>query len=594
MGATTTTLTLDDAAANSGSWWTTSSGSRAKDAAGGSPGVDLFGKTVYITEGRGYGQSRTVTEYSNTTNQLTVSSAWGLTPNTQSRYSFSDHRTNSRGSAYGVFHVPNYNWSNLALEEYVEGSTVTANTWQGQLGSADERTLDTQRFLTGTKIFSLRDTSDIFDSDIKTRAEEPFRAAGLIQLRQRIVQDAFGIGLETQNIQESRVITDRVVENVETGNLLEVGTISWFDPLAQSFLVDPHKYPEGIFIDSVDLWFKTKHDNSGGTDIPVTVELRPNQSGVPSASQIIAKSTVSSADIKIATGTLADLPSAANTATTTNFKFPRPVYLAGGGEYSVVVRSDSIDYELWTAKVGDNKIGTGGETGIAAQIVDSQPHLGSMFKSQNGSTWQPEVNQDMMFRLHKCLFDVSSTGTAIWKSANAVSSATGSFARVGDQLNHSNWSGSDSPLGSAWTNPYNYRLWHKDYMFDRFRVDTTQLDFPSSLVGFEYDAVKEGETTVPNVFDTDPTDGYQAFDINADTIPTNRLKILKDKAGSFVLRGTLSTDNKDITPVVNLERMSLTMMKNLIDNGGLHANTWPRSAVMTDDYSGGNTVGRGS
>ena len=594
MGAGAATITLDDAAANSLSWWTTSSGTRAKDVDGGSPGIDPFGRTVYITEGRGYGQSRTIQSYSNTTNILVVDPVWSLTPNTSSRYSIGEHKTSHRGSVYGVFHLPNYNWANRVLEEYQEAAPAVANVWQSTLATADERTLDTQRFLSGTKIFSLRDTTNIFDSDIKTHAEEPFISSGLIQTRERIILDAYGISLETQNIQDSRVITDRTVEDRATGAQVEIGTISWFDPLAQSFLVDPHKYPEGIFIDSVDLWFKTKHDNTGGTDIPVTVELRPNEAGVPSASQIISQVSVSSEDIKLASGGLADLPSVANTATITNFKFKRPVHLMGGAEYSVVVRSDSIDYEIWTAKIGDNQIGTGGETGIPAQIVDSQPHLGLMFKSQNGSTWQPEVNQDMMFRLRKCEFDVSSSGTAIWKSANAISEATGSFARVGDQLNHTKWTtSSDGVLGNSWTNPYSYRLWHNDFLFDRFRIDTTQLDFPSSSVGFEYDAVKETESTVPSVVAVDPTEGYKPFTINSDVIPDDRLQILKNKSGSFIVRGTITTNNKDITPVINLERLSLTMIKNLIDDGGLHSNTWPRSSIMTDDYSTGNIVGGG-
>ena len=37
-------------------------------------------------------------------------------------------------------------------------------------------------------------------------------------------------------------------------------------------------------------------------------------------------------------------------------------------------------------------------------IVTEQPLLGSLFKSQNGSTWTPSQYEDLKFELHRCKF----------------------------------------------------------------------------------------------------------------------------------------------------------------------------------------------
>jgi hypothetical protein len=81
--------------------------------------------------------------------------------------------------------------------------------------------------------------------------------------------------------------------------------------------------------------------------------------------------------------------------------------------------------------------------------------------------------------------------------------------------------------------------------------------------------------------------------LHTDTIPSTSLDILKDNIGSFVLQGTISTGNENISPMINLERMSLTMIKNLINNGELSSNTWPANYITTDTYSSGNVIGGG-
>ena len=247
------------------------------------------------------------------------------------------------------------------------------------------------------------------------------------------------------------------------------------------------------------------------------------------------------------------------------------------------------------------KVGTGGETGVPAVTIDSQPHMGSLFKSQNGSTWQPEVNQDMMFRIHKCKFETGSVGSAIFRSANAMSHYTPSFGRVLNPLDHVNLPAAAFGAGSFWTTPYGYKfnnMYNSEdggaspngYIYHRFRVDATELNFPSGFTKFEYAAATKDDSDVPNVFTLDPTTGYTQMQMHRDVIPSSSLKILQNKTGSFVFKGTISSDDENISPMINLERLSLTMIRNLVNDGQLYANTWPMNFISTD--AGGGATGQ--
>jgi hypothetical protein len=57
--------------------------------------------------------------------------------------------------------------------------------------------------------------------------------------------------------------------------------MGWYDPLAQSFLISPAQYSQGMFIEKVRVCFKSKHDTA-----PITLQLRPMVNGYPSSTII--------------------------------------------------------------------------------------------------------------------------------------------------------------------------------------------------------------------------------------------------------------------------------------------------------------------
>ena len=91
----------------------------------------------------------------------------------------------------------------------------------------------------------------------------------------------------------------------------------------------------------------------------------------------------------------------------TNFKFNAPVFLSGKTEYAVIVATTSYEYEVFISTLGSADL----KSGIG---IYEQPYLGTMFLSQNTRTWTPQQQSDLTFRLYKCVFDTNSVSTAIF------------------------------------------------------------------------------------------------------------------------------------------------------------------------------------
>jgi len=164
------------------------------------------------------------------------------------------------------------------------------------------------------------------------------------------------------------------------------------DPLSQNFFIDATKYPNGVFLSSVDLFFATKDPT-----IPVSVRIRPVVNGFPDAVNDIPGSIVfvNPQDVNTPSNTsTAVLTSSIGPSTT--FTFDHPVYLPAG-QFSILVAADSNQYTLYASKLGEVQYGT-------TNVVNAVTYSGSLFKSQNASTWVPAPSETMCFILRICDF----------------------------------------------------------------------------------------------------------------------------------------------------------------------------------------------
>ena len=134
--------------------------------------------------------------------------------------------------------------------------------------------------------------------------------------------------------------------------------------------------------------------------MPLIVQLRPMNAGVPSE-QIYPFGEVILDPADVIETHDASIP--------TKVTFPSPVYLNGEAEHAIVMLSNSHEYTAWISRMGEVDVSTLLQPESRQVIVSSQPHLGSLFKSQNGSTWTPSQYEDMKFRLYTASFDDTAT-----------------------------------------------------------------------------------------------------------------------------------------------------------------------------------------
>jgi|LakMenEpi03Aug12_release.lakeMendotaPanAssembly.Ray.scaffolds.fasta_scaffold13322_6 hypothetical protein len=299
------------------------------------------------------------------------------------------------------------------------------------------------------------------------------------------------------------------------------------DPLAQTFFTPnvtvqidgAPKTNYGIYVSSVDLFFAGK-PILADLQLPVTCQIVTVSNGIPTQNVVAAK-TVECKDVKVST-----VPDAANSSTITNFKFDDPVYLEPETEYALVVVSDSPDYYLFISELGGTILGS-----TPPRRVSIQPYVGSLFKSQNSSTWTPIQNQDLMFRIKKCVFNTSGGGTVLFKPRNQFANVN-----VDSLLLH--------------TTLLNHKPTSSNFKFKSNNVSGTQdVQFTYVPVNTKY--------------------SFGADLLTSTATSNRRRRIVRGDANSFIAGVDMNTTDSDMSPLINIERVSLVGYENDINDGSI-------------------------
>ena len=95
--------------------------------------------------------------------------------------------------------------------------------------------------------------------------------------------------------------------------------------------------------------------------------------------------------------------------TPTHFAFDYPVYLQNDTEYALVVETDSVDYELWSSKLGETDIAT-------STVITTQPSLGSVYRSQNTESWTEDIFEDLKFTMYRAEFNTARPAELLLKN----------------------------------------------------------------------------------------------------------------------------------------------------------------------------------
>jgi len=443
LTSTTITLALDATGANNEGYYANTANSN----------------TISIVSGTGAGQQRTISSYVAATRTATISSAWTTTPDTNSIYSIGRLTTTRSGDAAGVFNIP-------------------AST-----------------FRTGEKSFRLIDTSTGDIPSSSTNGDASFFAQGLLQTKENTIVSTVQPVIQRTSVNDSRVTT--------TTSVNDVPVAGWWDPLAQTFLIAPAQYPQGIYVDSIRVCFKTKHDTS-----PVTLQLRPTVNGYPSSTIVYPYGSVTLTPDRVKTTASPDLDDATKY---TEFVFDTPIYILPG-EHSFVLLSNSLGYEAYVGEVGKLDLVTGLQ-------ISEQPYGGSLFRSQNGSTWTPDENVDMLFRINRKVFNTTA--------------ATAQFLI-------------DKPTSNL--------------VYDLINTITSEISVANTSI--DYSFLSEKSTGGLTSFITfNPKEDYAMYDGNG-------RRVLNTTTGNttFILKATMSTSNPDISPVLDVTRFGTIFVDNNINN----------------------------
>jgi hypothetical protein len=295
--------------------------------------------------------------------------------------------------------------------------------------------------------------------------------------------------------------------------------------------VDQNENPNGVFASSIDIFFSGIDDT-----LPVTLALRPIINGFPSSSQILPFSevTLNAAD---ATAN-STAPSVATSTTYTRFTFESPVYLYPD-EYAIVMTSPSINYKVHVANLGETVKNT------TNTKVSQQPFVASFYQPQNSSVWQPNAEKQMMFRVNRCEFD---TGSHVTYFANEF-----------------------KPLSGNTSGP----------KYDVFKLSTSDLTFSNTALTFSYKGILTAnsasvtnETSRGNNIDS----AWTEFSPNRNYTLAAQKAIVACKgttgpnnfaANNFFLKATFTSNDSKVSPAVDLSRMNLITIENLVNRGSL-------------------------
>jgi hypothetical protein len=262
----------------------------------------------------------------------------------------------------------------------------------GSLFIPDPASPTEPEFETGRKtlLLTANRNNNPIPGSFNSQAEVVFTSSGELNTTQETVISTRNADVQRTQVTDTTTVS-QTVSTLTRSTTAETRTVTnqnWYDPIAETFLVTDDG---GIFVTSLDVFFATKDDN-----IPVTCQIRTTQVGTPT-STIIAFSQVTLESSQVQTSN--------DGSVATRFTFSSPVYLEGNGrEYAIVLLSDSNQYTVWISRMGEVEIGTANLSENQRVIVSQQPYLGSLFKSQNGSTWDPSQLEDLKFVLNKAQF----------------------------------------------------------------------------------------------------------------------------------------------------------------------------------------------
>lgn len=391
-----------------------------------------------------------------------------------------------------------WNWTPASGDTYGIGNPFS--TRQGDLNTYFY--LPAGQFRTGEKrlLFVDQSTGDIASSS--TNGDATFTSQGTLKTTEATIVSSVVPTIERSSYTQTQPAS-------ATLSVSAPRVVGYYDPLAQTFLVEPTNNPQGVFVTKVRLCFKTKDST-----VPVTLQIRPTVNGYPSSSVVYPLATVSLNPDRVNTTTT---PSLTDASKYTEFVFDSPVCLQPG-EHSFVILANSKNYELYVGEIGKTDL-------VTSRQISDQPYGGSLFISQNGSTWTADQSSDIMFQVFVAEY-TAQTGTAYFQVQAPSANVPFDLVRLGT---------TDSVVANT---SITYQI-------------NSELATTGGQTGFQYITPNESISL---------EDGY------------GRRVLNKVANTTFNVKVTMATTNPSISPTIDTSRLNIITVENIINNMGLSNN----------------------
>lgn len=412
------------------------------------------------------------------------------------------------------------------------------------------------RFQTGNRVFRIDNRTVSSDATTSTTyAEATFTASGLSTTSQRL-DFAASVDSSKNVFTQVNQKANQLISSV-TKTTTNISFRNDIDPVAQTFIVSKDNYPNGVFLYSIKLYFQKKPT----TNIPVKVSIIPTVNGYP-AGAALDYSTVSLLPSQV---NVSSTPHYLNPNAYTEFVFSAPVYIQAGVLYSFLVQSTSVDYNLYygqqnqlaipsTAKANFTDANPANPTKIGAA-----PYVGALFESQNGITWTADQTKDLMFIIDKCVFSTSTASVQFTVPKGLP------YRKMGHQdiLNKLDANSASQLLG-------NYSL---DRVYDALNLTTTDLTPTGTGVSYTYSStlsagnVPTGQNSV--------TPGRLGSPLSEDIFLNDgngERTLLRASSSSFSLYATMSTSDRNVSPIISDDGVTLYTISYIINNMGIGNN----------------------
>lgn len=447
------------------------------------------GNTIYFNAGSGAGQSATISTYYGANQTALLSSS--VTAANGDIYSIGTFKTDESGAFYGIFNIP-------------------AN-----------------QFHTGERVLSINNSILGNLDSATTYAEGTYYAQGL-----QTTQQAVDFGASPAGAKGTFTAT-------QYANTTSISTTySPWDPVAQTFIVSKDNYPNGIFLDSVKLYFKTKPTKDSS---PVNLSIVGTLNGYPNG-ETLDQSIVTLTPDQVVTSSS---PQFLDPNAYTIFKFNAPIYIQAGVMYAFIVKSNSNEYILWTAANGDTALASSVKnlptdaTPTNLTKIGSAPSVGALFISQNAQTWTADQNQSLMFVIDRCIFKTNANPTIQFILPKKLPQRTLVDQSLDYFLNANSISTSIDYVANT------------DIYVNAFNITTTDLTPTTTGITYSYNATLTNGLAAgtqyisPGKFGTSSADNIYLNDGKGERVLTS------NSTTSLSVYTTLSSGDPSVSPIIS-------------------------------------------